>query len=117
MKILLALVCALLFAVLGTTPEAQAQPYTVCNNSNAAVAVCVRIDCGGISSILAPCPVMIAPNTCFTWMVPAGCFVTVVRVNGVPYAVPSTFPYCYPVGTPPPYSVCFTGGVPQVRIF
>ncbi len=116
MKFFIGAICAILFAVLSPTPDAQAQPYVVCNNSNVPVSVCVRVNCGGAVAFLAPCPAMIPPGACFTWNVPAACVVTGVRVNGVAYPVPAVFPFCYPVAAPPPNWVCYTGGVPQVRI-
>ena len=116
MKILSALICAILFAVLGPATNASAQIYVVCNNSPVAVAVCLQVNCGGAIGNLAPCPAVIAPGQCFTWSVPAACVVMGTRVNGVLYPVPAAFPFCYPVAAPPPTWVCYSGGAAVVQV-
>ncbi len=86
MKFFSALLCAMLFAVFGSA-AVKAQNYTICNSSPVAVNVCLIADCGGISTTLAPCPMLLVPGQCFTWPVPAGCFVTDIDVNGNLYPV------------------------------
>jgi len=112
--LLLAAIIAILS--IGATESAQAQPYTVCNNSPVPVTVTLIVGCGGAVMNLPPANVLIPPAGCFTWNVPATCVVLRVRVNGVFYPVPAAVPFCYAVFAPPPNQVCFTGAIPQVQI-
>lgn len=86
MKFFSSLLCAILFAVVGSL-SAKSQVYTICNTSPVAVNVCLIANCGGVTVTLAPCPVPLTPGMCFSWSVPAGCAITDLDINGSIYAV------------------------------
>lgn len=116
MRLSLAFLFAVIVAAFGFSANAQAQVYVVCNNSTVNTAVCIHTNCGGIVGTLAPCPALIAPGQCFTWVVPTGCIVTGVRVNTAFYPTPAVLPFCYNVAMPPPTQVCFSGGGGVVQV-
>lgn len=108
MKFLSGFLFAVLLTALSSTVSAQMQPYMVCNSDTLSpVSVCLQIDCGGGLIFLAPCPILIPPQGCFTWNFPAACIPAMIEINGTFYPVmpPGS---CLPLAPPnPPNQVCF----------
>lgn len=108
MKFFSGFLFAVLFTALSSILSAQMQPYTVCNRDTVFPAsVCLQIDCGGGLIFLAPCPILIPPQGCFTWTFPAACIPAIIEINGSFYPVmpPGS---CLPLAPPNPSNqICF----------
>lgn len=81
MKTITGLLCALLFAVLGTV-DSQAQSYCITNSSPVPVFACVQTTCGALCP-----PAAIPPGATWCTPIPAGCVVQGVLYNGIVYAI------------------------------